>query len=111
MNDAIHKRITGHFGRRDDKEFKATLFQTSSILLGVNCLEPGQAQKVHSHAVQDKFYAVQEGAGRFTIGADVFDAAAGEVVFAAAGVAHGVENRGATRLALLVGITPAPPAK
>jgi mannose-6-phosphate isomerase-like protein (cupin superfamily) len=102
------KRISDHFGRRDDKEFKATLFSSTRLLLGVNCLEPGQAQKLHQHEGQDKFYAVQEGIGRFIIGAEAFDAGPGDVVWAPAGVPHGVENRGRARLAILVGIAPAP---
>jgi mannose-6-phosphate isomerase-like protein (cupin superfamily) len=102
------KRIADSFGRRDDKEFKATLFESARILLGVNCLEPGQAQKVHVHAAQDKFYAVQEGIGRFTVGSDTFDAGPGDVVFAPAGAPHGVSNEGKSRLAILVGIAPSP---
>ena len=77
-------------------------------MLGVNCLEPGQAQKVHEHADQDKFYAVQEGIGRFTVGARSFEAGPGDVVWAPAGVPHGVENQGKARLSILVGIAPAP---
>ena len=102
------KRISESFGRRDDKEFKATLFESARLLLGVNCLEPGQAQKVHEHGKEDKFYAVQEGIGRFTVGTATFDAGAGDVVWAPAGVPHGVTNQGKARLALLVGIAPAP---
>jgi quercetin dioxygenase-like cupin family protein len=110
MNPPHHRRIAGHFGRREDKEFKATLFESPRLLLGVNCLEPGQAQRVHRHEGQDKFYAVQEGTGWFTVGPDTFEAAPGDVVWAPAGVPHGVENRGRTRLAILVGIAPSPGA-
>jgi mannose-6-phosphate isomerase-like protein (cupin superfamily) len=102
------KRTADSFGRRDDKEWKATLFESPRLLLGVNCLEPGQAQKVHEHPAQDKFYAVQEGIGRFTVGADTFDAGPGDVVWAPAGMPHGVANAGKTRLSLLVGIAPGP---
>jgi mannose-6-phosphate isomerase-like protein (cupin superfamily) len=102
------KRIADSFGRRDDKEFKATLFESTRILLGVNCLEPGQAQRVHEHAAQDKFYAVQEGIGRFTVGSEIFEAGAGDVVWAPAGVPHGVANGGKTRLSMVVGIAPGP---
>jgi mannose-6-phosphate isomerase-like protein (cupin superfamily) len=111
MNDAIHKHIADHFGRRDDKEFKTTLFQSPQILLGVNCLEPGQAQSVHTHGAADKFYAVMEGSGWFTVGDVSFEAGPGDVVWARAGLPHGVLNKGGARLALLVGIAPAPPAK
>jgi mannose-6-phosphate isomerase-like protein (cupin superfamily) len=108
MSSSHHKRIRDHFGRREDKEYKATLFESRGLLLGVNCLEPGQAQKAHVHAAQDKFYAVQEGTGRFTVGDATIEASAGDVVWAPAGLAHGVENRGTARLSILVGIAPAP---
>jgi mannose-6-phosphate isomerase-like protein (cupin superfamily) len=104
MTHSQLKRIADHFGRRDDKEFKATLFESARLLLGVNCLEPGQAQRIHQHAEQDKFYAVQEGIGWFTVGADSFEAGPGDVVWAPAGAPHGVENRGKTRVAMVVGI-------
>jgi mannose-6-phosphate isomerase-like protein (cupin superfamily) len=111
MTNVHLKRIADHFGRRDDKEFKATLFESARLMLGVNCLEPGQAQKVHEHAAQDKFYAVQEGIGRFTVSADSFDAGPGDVVWAPAGAPHGVANQGKVRLSILVGIAPAPAPK
>jgi mannose-6-phosphate isomerase-like protein (cupin superfamily) len=102
------KRIADHFGRRDDKEFKATLFESGRLLLGVNCLEPGQAQRIHQHESQDKFYAVQEGIGWVTVGTESFEAGPGDVVWAPAGAPHGIENRGKGRLSVLVGIAPGP---
>lgn len=77
-------------------------------MLGLNCLDLGQVQPVHRHAGQDKFYYVIEGQGRFTVGEDVFEAGPGATVWAKAGLPHGVENQGETRLTLLVGIAPAP---
>ena len=77
-------------------------------MLGVNCLEPGQTQPAHDHADQDKFYYVIEGVGRFQVGDEFVTAGEGQLVWAAAGVVHGVTNEGDTRLTLLVGIAPAP---
>ncbi len=57
---------------------------------------------------QDKFYYVVEGAGRFWLGEERVTARKGDVVWAPAGLNHGVENDGAGRLTLLVGIAPAP---
>ena len=48
-----------HTGSSAEKFFKSTLFQSSHLLLGLNCLEPGQTQATHTHAVQDKFYFVK----------------------------------------------------
>jgi len=97
-----------HTGARADKHYKATLFQGHMLMVGVNCLEPGQAQPIHDHANADKAYVVMEGEGRFTVGEEVRAASAGDVIFAPAGVAHGVHNDGAVRLTLLVCIAPPP---
>jgi quercetin dioxygenase-like cupin family protein len=97
-----------HVGAKPDKFYKATLFQAEQLMLGLNCLEPGQVQTVHEHADQDKFYYVIEGMGHFTVGEEVGEVGPGHVVWAEAGLPHGVENRGAARLIVLVGIAPAP---
>lgn len=99
------KRIADHVGSRPDKPFKSTLFESSRLLLGLNCLEIGQIQAVHDHAHADKFYAVQSGTGTFSVGSEQFHASAGEVIWAPAGIPHGVSNPGPDRLVLLVGIT------
>ncbi len=97
-----------HTGSHPGKFFKSTLFQSERLLLGLNCLEPGQTQSAHAHASQDKFYFVVEGEGEFTVGDETRRAGPGMVVWAPAGVEHGVTNAGAQRLVLLVGIAPAP---
>lgn len=102
------KQIDAHVGEAAEKFYKTTLFRSEAILLGVNCLEPGQIQKPHTHDDQDKFYFVVAGHGRFTLGAETQTAQAGDVVWSPAGLRHGVENDGDGRLTLLVGIAPAP---
>jgi mannose-6-phosphate isomerase-like protein (cupin superfamily) len=99
-----------HVGATPDKFYKATLFQSSRCLLGLNCLEPGQVQSVHAHAGQDKFYFVLEGEGAFVVGDETRLAGPGIAVWAPAGVEHGVTNTGAERLVILVGMAPAPGA-
>jgi len=99
---------TERVGSLPDKQFKATLFQSGRLMLGLNCLEPGQAQRAHVHAEQDKFYFVVEGTGEFEVGDESRAAGEGMVVWAPAGVSHGVVNRGEKRLVLLVGIAPFP---
>ena len=103
-----HTHYQNHTGLRLDKHYKATLFQGEHMMIGVNCLEPGQSQPVHEHGKSDKAYLVMEGRGWFTVGEEAFGAGPGEVVWAAAGVPHGVENKGAERLTLLVSIAPPP---
>lgn len=104
------KQVADHTGRREDKHYKATLFEGDHLMVGVNCLEPGQAQPVHDHAGADKVYLVTAGEGVFTIGDETITAGPGAAVFAPAGVPHGVENRGSERLTLVVSIAPPPGA-
>ena len=77
------------------------------LFVGLNCFEPGQAQKVHSHAGADKFYYVCSGRARLTVGDETREVGAGEIVWAPAGVPHGVEEA-LERTVLLVGIAPPP---
>ncbi len=105
-NNIIH--YAEHTGLKPEKFYKTTLFREENLLLGLNCLEPGQVQPVHDHADQDKFYYVIDGQGTFTVGEEIATVGPGHVVWAKAGVPHGVENKGAERLTLLVGIAPAP---
>lgn len=93
-----------------EKMAKVTLFQSEKLLLGLNCLEPGQSQSLHLHDNQDKFYYVIEGTGEFTVGDETKSAASGVTVWAPAGVPHGVTNTGSARLVLLIGIAPFPDA-
>ena len=102
------KNLQDHVGSRPEKFFKNTLFRSDTLLLGLNCLEPGQVQQPHDHSDQDKFYYVVEGEGQFWLGDNQVMAGSGQVVWAPAGVIHGVKNEGTERLTLLVGIAPAP---
>ncbi len=97
-----------HVGARDGRHFKSTVFRGQRLLVGVNCLEPGQAQEEHTHDDQDKFYIVQEGRGRFSVGDTGFEAKPGAIVWAPAGARHGVVNAGPERLVLFVGMAPPP---
>ena len=95
-----------HVGSQADKFYKTTLWQGERVMVGMNCLEPGQTQKVHAHDGADKFYFVLEGQGRFTVGDEQKDAVAGTLVMAPSGIAHGVANTASERLSLLVAIAP-----
>jgi len=90
-----------------DRMRKLDCFRSERLLVGLNCLEPGQSQAVHSHAGADKFYFVVSGRARFTVGGAMREAAAGDLVLAPAGVPHGVPEALARTL-LLVAIAPGP---
>ena len=97
-----------HAGSRSDKFYKTTLFQGERMMVGLNCLEPGQAQSPHAHDGADKFYFVLAGSGTFTVGDEEREAQPGTMVAAPSGIKHGVTNSGDERLSLLVAIAPAP---
>ncbi len=106
MSNFTHYRE--HVGSRADKHHKTTLFSGEQLMVGLNCLEPGQEQAVHDHSDQDKVYQVLEGEGVFSVAGEERCAGVGTVVWARAGVPHGVRNEGAERLTLLVCIAPPP---
>ncbi len=77
------KDYRSHVPSKDGGVGKATLFQSTRLLLGLNCLEPGVEQRVHTHDGQDKFYHVLEGRGEFTVGDAVGEAGSGHTVWPA----------------------------
>lgn len=87
---------------------KINLFETAQMFCDVYCLEPGQAQKVHSHEGATKFYYVIEGEGTFTIGEEERTLGAGNVAASIPGEAHGVRNDSREPLVLLVAMGPNP---
>ena len=97
-----------HVGSNPEKMYKSTLFESSRLLLGLNCLEPGQSDRAHTHPDQDKFYFVLEGEGEFALGSETLTATAGQTIIAPAGVTHGVANKANSRLVILMGLTPWP---
>ena len=97
-----------HAGSQPEKFYKTTLWQGEHVMIGLNCLQPGQTQKIHAHDGADKFYVVLEGSGQFTVGDVERHAETGSIVIAPAGIPHGVTNQGNERLSLLVAIAPPP---
>ncbi|MBI1852052.1 MAG: cupin domain-containing protein [Planctomycetes bacterium] len=87
---------------------KVGLFQSHSILVGLNCFEPGQKHAMHTHAGSDKVYVVSEGTARFTLGPNSVELTAGDVAIAPAGEPHALENVGRTRLVVVVFMAPPP---
>ena len=57
-----------HAGTSLEKFYKTTLWQGDHMMVGLNCMEPGQTQTIHAHDGAEKFYFVLEGSGRFTVG-------------------------------------------
>jgi quercetin dioxygenase-like cupin family protein len=88
-----------------DKFTKSDLFRGAHLFAGLNCFEPGQSQGVHTHTGADKFYFLVTGKARMTVGSETREALAGDIVWAPAGVPHGVEMA-LERTVMLVAIGP-----
>jgi mannose-6-phosphate isomerase-like protein (cupin superfamily) len=93
---------------RDDKMNKINLFESPHLFCDVYCLKPGQSQKVHSHAHNDKIYYTVSGSAFVTLGDETLPLPCGHVAIAPAGVPHGVENRSDANCTLLVLMAPNP---
>ncbi len=106
-----HKRLTDHLRFKDEKMQKIPLFDSAKMFFDLYCLLPGQFQKVHSHANEDKVYVVLEGEGFFDIGGEQKSLSEGEAVIARAGEPHGVRNETGEKLVLLVAMSPKPVTK
>lgn len=91
-----------------EKMKKNGVFETERFFCDTYCFEPGQEQKPHTHAHEDKVYYVLEGRGAFTVGDEERELGAGEIALAPAGQNHGVANRSQQRLVTLVFIAPKP---
>jgi quercetin dioxygenase-like cupin family protein len=90
---------------------KVTLFESDRVLIGLNCFEPGQAHKLHTHQDMDKLYHVLEGAGVLLLDGRETPINAGELVITPAGVPHGLRNTSSQRLVVLAVLAPAPKPK
>ena len=89
----------------DEKMKKVSLFSTARVMNDLYCLEPGQKQKVHAHAGEDKIYYVLEGSGTVTVGDEESPISAGQIVIAENGEQHGISN-GDGRMKVLVFMAP-----
>ncbi len=91
-----------------EKMQKIPVFESPRLFFDQYCLLPGQFQKVHAHAGEDKIYVVLEGTAVFDIGGERKALGAGHAVIARAGVPHGVRNESDAPVTLLVTMAPRP---
>ena len=87
-----------------EKMQKVDCVETGRLLLGLNCFEPGQSQRIHRHAGADKFYLVLSGKAKIVVGEQAHEAQAGDLVFAPADMDHGVETA-YEKTVMLIGLT------
>jgi len=86
---------------------KLDVVRGSTLMAGLNTFEPGQSQRIHALEGADKFYLVLSGKARITVGDTTREATAGTLVWAPAGVPHGVETA-LERTVMLVAMAPPP---
>ncbi len=91
-----------------EKMKKNNLFNTDQLLSDLYCFEPGQFQKAHAHAGEDKIYLVLEGEGVFQVDDEEETIAKGSAVIAPAGSVHGVKNLSSEALVCMVFMAPKP---
>jgi len=87
---AYFTHVSDHATFAEAKFTKADLARGAHLFAGLNCFEPGQSQAVHAHEGADKFYLVLEGKARMRVGEEEMEAGTGTLVWAPAGVPHGV---------------------
>lgn len=91
-----------------DKMQKVSLLETENLFCDLYCLQPGQAQKPHSHSGADKIYYGLEGVATVQIGGEEQPLAPGQIILAHSGVVHGVRNASEGAVTLLVIMAPNP---
>lgn len=92
----------------DAKMKKVNLYESQRLFCDVYCLKPGQTQKAHTHAGNDKIYYALTGTCHVQIGDETRPLAPGGMAVAPAGLVHGVENRSGEHATLLVVMAPHP---
>jgi quercetin dioxygenase-like cupin family protein len=106
MSDAF-LRLEDHVLFSAERASKADLARSANLFVGLNTFEAGQSQRVHVHGDADKFYVIISGKARMTVGEETREAEAGTLVWAPAGIPHGVVEA-LERTVMLIGMSPPP---
>ncbi len=89
-----------------DKMGKVTLFSSPRLLVGLNCFEPGQEHRLHTHVGMDKCYVVVDGHGALLLPDRTEPLAPGSMTVVPDGVPHGIRNDSHERLVVLAMLAP-----
>ena len=104
----FHDDITDLVHFSSETMAKANLFESERFFCDLYCLRPGQSQKVHTHAANDKVYVILRGRGKVRVGNEERTLAEGGAACAPAGALHGIENDSDDDLICLVFMAPHP---
>ena len=102
------KRVKESIKFREEKLAKINLFESPNFFCDLYCVHPGQEQKVHSHAENDKIYYVIRGQGKVIVGEESRILHEDEMVLAPAKEPHGIKNDSDEDLVCLVFMAPHP---
>jgi mannose-6-phosphate isomerase-like protein (cupin superfamily) len=109
MTETLITHYKDHVGSAEPRPYKTTLFENANLLMGLNCLEPGQFYEKEPHSDMERFYLILEGVGEIVLmtgeQTDTRALTPGVVAWIPLGMAHRVENNGSVRLTLLTGIS------
>lgn len=106
MDDTYFQYLPARARFAADAMVKVECRRSDRLLLGLNCLRAGQTQRTHAHAGADKFYFVVRGRATLRVGDAVTTVTDGTLIWAPAGVPHGVEET-LEDTVLLIGLAPA----
>ena len=104
--EAFFKDYRSFVSFQPDQCGKVTLFENQHLLVGLNCLEPGQKMEKHAHHNQNRFYLVLEGCGLVRVGKNEQETSRGMTIWVPENQTHKIINTGKDHLVLLVGFTP-----
>jgi quercetin dioxygenase-like cupin family protein len=99
------KNFNPYVNFQDERYGKSTLFENEHMLVGLNCLKPGQRMEKHAHEIQNRFYIVLEGNGIVGVGGEQKESGKGMVIWIPSGHTHWIQNSGTESMVLLVGIS------
>lgn len=91
-----------------EKMQKLNVFETARFFLDVYCLSPGQEQKAHAHAAEDKVYLIHEGTVTVRVGDEERALGSGMAVLCPEGADHGLRNDSGRAAVVLAFMAPHP---
>jgi quercetin dioxygenase-like cupin family protein len=92
----------------DQKMNKSNVYQSPNWFVDVYTLLPGQSQKPHTHADNDKLYYGLTGDCQVQLGDETRPLLPGQLAIAPAGVVHGILNDSSTTASVMVVMAPNP---
>ncbi|MFT7646981.1 MAG: quercetin dioxygenase-like cupin family protein [Candidatus Poriferisodalaceae bacterium] len=87
---AAHVDVTGMIEFADKRRVRKKLIGEDLLEAELVCYEPGQGTQEHFHKTQEEIYYIVEGSGSITIGDEVMQVSAGDMVFSPADVPHSI---------------------